>query len=148
MMSEFVYVVEAQTNRIKVGVTRSLQSRLAMIHLHSPVLCRLIAFWQGNIQAEKAIHRRLEATRSHAEWFVIEGVTAEFVSEVRGRGVDVIPTWESITWEAGAERRLRGRESQAKAMRARWADPAFRENQASVRYERRARFPAQEEATA
>lgn len=136
-MSRFVYVVEAQSGFVKIGTSSSPRSRATIIHQSSPVPCRLIAIFPGWRKEELALHKQFAAQRAHCEWFRIEGPVAEFVEQVRGSGCEV-ETWGGIL--SPAERIARGRATQAAAMRANWADPAYRARLARMK-ERREQPP-------
>jgi hypothetical protein len=118
----FVYVVEAQNGVIKIGVSCSPKSRALAIHQHSPVPCRLIAALPGETKDERRLHRRFAEQRSHCEWFRIEGPVAEFVSFVRGTGVDRVPDWDELVFPAANERRAAATARQ----KALWADAEYR----------------------
>lgn len=111
-----IYVIEAQNDLIKVGMSRSVDARLLAMRLLCPVLVRLVAQWPAKPGMERALHKLMEAQRSHAEWFRVEGAAKVFLDEVRGRGVDGVPEWSALVFEPGkaeaaqdASRRVKGR---------------------------------------
>lgn len=125
-MTKLVYLVEAQSGLVKIGVSRNPKSREVLINRHSPIPARLISFWPGDGRDEHALHRRFAGQRSHNEWFRLEGPLSEFVDAKRGLGVDRIPTWEEMTEPGAARRRLSYRERMSAAAKARWANPVWR----------------------
>lgn len=105
MSRTYIYLIESEIGRVKIGVSHSPRARLASIEPISPVLCRLIACWPGVKDDETALHKRFEAQRSHREWFRIEGDLAAFVEAHRGRGVETVPAWDSLGFTSARERR-------------------------------------------
>lgn len=129
----FIYVVEARIGLIKIGVSASPFGRAETIHSHSPVPCRLIATWSGTQEEEARLHHAFAAYRSHCEWFRIEGAVADFVSFVRRTGVETIPEWESLAFGDVLARRAAAGRKRAEKLRAKWADPEYRAEQARAR---------------
>ena len=62
------YVVEAVgTGRLKIGKATSIKTRLKQIQAHCPVIARVIATADEDI--ERILHKTLEVHRLHGEWF-------------------------------------------------------------------------------
>lgn len=140
-----IYVVEAATGVIKIGVSQCPEDRVETINTHSPCPCRLIAIWDGDHSDELRLHDRFHPYRSHCEWFFPSAVVAAFVAEVRGRGVDRIPDWHEITALGRAERREVSRKRQGEKIKALWADPEYREKRAAERRYWKARYAVEAE---
>lgn len=68
-----IYFVECQTTRlVKVGYCRSnLDDRLKKMRCDSATLLDLVSLIDGDVFAEKALHRRFSADRHHGEWFAL-----------------------------------------------------------------------------
>ena len=63
------YVVEAVgTGRLKIGKATSIKTRLKQIQAHCPVIARVIATADEDI--ERILHKTLEVHRLHGEWFI------------------------------------------------------------------------------
>lgn len=147
-MSRFVYVIEAENGRIKIGSANSPLDRLATIRTHSPVQVRLIAQWEGGFGVEFELHTRFSAHRSHNEWFRVEGAVAAFVGEITGHGLDRVECWHETAWEAREVRLVRSRQSQAQKIKQIWADPLVRWERAGHRYVKKCVRAAHAEAFA
>lgn len=100
----FVYVLEADNNRLKVGISQNVHSRHVTHHQHSPAKTRLIACFRGTPQLERQVHRLLASKRSHSEWFDISGPVQAFRDLVFGMGVATVPDWATPTF--GSPERL------------------------------------------
>jgi hypothetical protein len=65
-----VYFIEAVgLERVKIGYTEALVSRLAHLQISSPVRLRVLAVVKGNRELEAKFHSRFAALRLHGEWF-------------------------------------------------------------------------------
>jgi hypothetical protein len=122
----FIYVIEAQNGRVKIGVSSAPQRRALTVHQYSPVPCRLIAVWLGDWSDERALHERFADHRVHCEWFRLEGPLAAFVDSVRGTGMTV-GDWVSYSPDERAERRQKQSAKHSASMKAVWCDPKHRE---------------------
>lgn len=129
----FIYLIEARIGVVKIGVSHSPRSRAASYNTHSPVPCRLIAYWPGTFLDERALHERFKEHRGHSEWFRIEGPVADFVEQTRGTNVPAIEPWWEDNLSRKESRFERYRAEQSERMRRRWADPAFRAQRAAYR---------------
>lgn len=129
----FVYVVEARGGYIKIGCSERPEVRLAAIRTHSPLPTRLLAQWPGAQAEERALHKRFIAQRSHGEWFRFEDGVVRFVAEVMGRGLDAVEAWERVTFPTSDEKKADKAARHSAALRAKWADPAFRRQTAIAR---------------
>ena len=59
-----------RVKRIKIGYCKwDLEGRLKRMQIDSPVRLKYIKVVVGEIEDEKAIHKRLEKYKSHGEWF-------------------------------------------------------------------------------
>ncbi len=80
--SSVVYAIQAETGRIKIGITSGpIKKRMMALQSASPVPLRLLFVKPCNNAeaAEKKIHQTLQSYRSHGEWFDVseqQAVTA------------------------------------------------------------------------
>lgn len=95
-MNGFVYVAQSECGRIKIGTSYNPRERVRTISSYSPTLVRLIATWPGSYGNEAALHKRLEPSRHHCEWFEPTSAVLEFVDEVFGRGVTHVPEFADM----------------------------------------------------
>ena len=126
----FIYVIEARGGFIKIGCSERPTDRLAIIRTHSPLPTRLLAVWPGHQAAERALHDRFAAQRSHGEWFRVEDAALLFVAEVAGRGLAAIETWDHLTFPTHAEKKALKAAKQSAALKANWANPEWRRDKA------------------
>lgn len=69
---EFVYVIHAEgTNRVKIGRTKDIASRLRDLRTASPFPLRLIELYPASRKLETIMHRKLKQYRRSGEWFLI-----------------------------------------------------------------------------
>lgn len=113
---KFIYIVEAENGRVKIGRSRSPEQRIVCIRTHSPLMVRLIAVWEDTAGAEAALHDKFAPARLHCEWFMPTREVLAFVRERRGVGVDEIMSWDEVrlirhSSDARARRMLNARRS-------------------------------------
>ena len=66
-----VYFVEAVgLDKVKIGTTTRIKSRLAAMQTGSPVRLELLGHLDGSTVTEADMHRRFEHLRLHGEWFL------------------------------------------------------------------------------
>ncbi len=126
-MNWFVYVVEAQNGMIKIGVSRSPNSRASACNLHSPIPTRLIAAWPAPYRTERDIHNQYAKYRAHNEWFNCDGDMAIFVAAVRGRGIDRVLDWSEIDGSTRAQRKASAIRKQSVKLKIVWSAPGYKE---------------------
>jgi hypothetical protein len=97
-MTKFVYLIESECGRVKIGNSLNPKGRLVAFSITSPRPLRLVATWPGDHTAERELHDRFIAHRTHNEWFRQEGALASFVEKMRGTGVEAIPDWGAVSW--------------------------------------------------
>lgn len=67
---ELVYFMEAiGSNRIKIGITDSLHSRLTLVKTYSPFPVVIIGCMYGYRELEDEIHHKFRHIRKNGEWF-------------------------------------------------------------------------------
>lgn len=120
MTPTFIYLIESDIGRVKIGYGQKVRDRVQATRVHSPVLTRLIAQWPGVEADETALHDRFVAYRHHGEWFDIRGDVLAFVESKRGLGVENIPAWTDLTFFCREEFR------QSLALAARFGKPKAR----------------------
>jgi len=132
-VTKLIYVVEAQTGAIKIGVSINPDKRVAAINAHSPCPCRLVAIWPGGHEDERQLHQRFGAYRSHCEWFFPTVEIVTFVDGVRGRGLSRVVDWSEITSASRDARHLIAAEKRSARLKAFWADPDRRAQRSAER---------------
>lgn len=66
----WVYLVGAQQARpVKIGVAKSVETRIAELQIGSPLPLQLIWKTRGGRTLERALHERFAQYRIHGEWF-------------------------------------------------------------------------------
>jgi hypothetical protein len=128
IFKEQVYLIEAECGTVKIGCSRWPSNRLSCMTGHTPVPVRLIAQWAGDRSVEMALHNQFVGQRSHNEWFRVEGPVAVFVETMRGVGMEgSIPDWSELHFSNSAEKRAAAGRKRGEKLRAKWADPEYRE---------------------
>lgn len=88
MSKSFVYFIEnTETNRIKIGHSKDVQSRLSSLNVASDAPLNLIGSIPGNSSLEKSFHEEFSDFRVRGEWFsgeIIERVR-EIIQEHSGK---------------------------------------------------------------
>jgi hypothetical protein len=122
MSTSVLYAIQARNGAIKVGHSLEPQKRLVAVRTHSPLPVRLIAIiGPGGLSEERALHKRFEHCRSHAEWFFGSDIDA-FSLEIMGRGLPAIENWSDLEFIGAQGRSDRHR----RRIRAAWDDPERR----------------------
>lgn len=81
---DVIYFVEAVgLERIKIGMTNRLHSRLVSLQMYCPVRIRLLATLPGGSNEEAALHREFMSANLHGEWFQLNSKLRKFISKVR-----------------------------------------------------------------
>jgi len=117
-MTGFVYLIECQSGRVKIGCSEDPLYRVEAIARATSYPVRVIAMWPGNIGKERALHHRFSEFRCYREWFEVHGALAEFVSQMRGHGVSSIAAWPVFGGPDAQERERDRRRRQSEALRA------------------------------
>ena len=86
MKQGYIYAIRSQYPRlIKIGFSKSPETRLAELQTGSPQKLTLLDKWKGTLDHEHEIHRRLKPHHAHGEWFKIQSEEAESaISRVTG----------------------------------------------------------------
>lgn len=84
----YVYLIEAiGIELVKIGFSADPTARLADLSVGSPVELRLVGYFEGGCDAEKALHRKFIKLRERREWFCDDdAIRLEFESQ---------PTWRA-----------------------------------------------------
>ncbi len=122
-MSEFVYLVEAENGLIKIGRSQDPCRRFQTLSTQAPILTRLIAYFPGWIEEERALHVECATQRAWGEWFRNVGPVTRLVESRWGQGVGAVRPWGFTTPERSHAEAMKG---QAIKMRAHWANPVRR----------------------
>jgi hypothetical protein len=65
----YVYFIGDASIAIKIGIAGSVQARVKMLQVASPIKLSILAARPGNLLMEQAYHSRFSAHRLHGEWF-------------------------------------------------------------------------------
>lgn len=133
MRDWFVYLIEAKSGEIKIGCSERPEARAHNIAMASPCEVRLIAKWAGNFSDEKALHRQFSELRIYREWFRPDGDLAGFVAQMRGHGLEKVAAWGGHYADEAAARRAQRAARQSATLKAAWANPSYRAQQAEFR---------------
>jgi hypothetical protein len=106
-----VYVIRrADTQELKIGITRFLPGRLAMLQTAHAVPLQVVCAFFANRETEQALHERFAAHRMLGEWFHECEAIAEWIDmfrfPARSSGVYVSRQWkaERAAWsQLGAQ---------------------------------------------
>jgi hypothetical protein len=110
MSASSVYFIEC-AGRIKVGYSTNVGRRVRDLATAAPSAVALLGDIAGGLQAEAAIHRRLDAHRLNGEWFLDCPEVREVIADLMQHGVSAVG--------AGAERAPKswGNEEFARALK-------------------------------
>lgn len=79
-----VYVVSATaTGLVKIGYTKHIKNRIAVLRNSSPHAISLVHSFRGKRSDERALHARFSTLRVRGEWFRNEGELASWIAEVQ-----------------------------------------------------------------
>lgn len=129
-MTKFVYLIESECGRIKLGSSFEPEKRLAIFSSRAARPLRLIAMWPGSQSDELQLHKRFSSYRRHNEWFEPVGEFGEFVAGRRGLGLTAIAEWPSSAW---GDEALRRKAKLSAAQKSARADPVWKAEQAANR---------------
>lgn len=132
MSSTFLYLIEAENGRVKIGCSSAPEKRVYSF-CNGSCAVRLIAKWSGTLDDEAEMHQRFSAARVYREWFRLEGEFAEFVALMRGLGVERIREWDTFVFGNGADMHQARCAMKSEGVRRRWQDPEYRLKQARSR---------------
>lgn len=82
--SAVYFIYAADCERVKVGTTRHLASRLRELSCGSPAHLTCLGWIPGGSAVERELHKRLADSRSHLEWF---DNTAQLRAELHRFGI-------------------------------------------------------------
>lgn len=78
-----VYFIGAPSlGLVKIGYSEDLASRFTDLSVGSPVELRLLHVIPGDVDDERALHKRFALYRVRGEWFRITGTLAAFLEDV------------------------------------------------------------------
>jgi hypothetical protein len=75
------FIVGEGCDLVKIGYSRNLVERLAVLQIGSPLKLSVLFSFRGSQKEEAILHRRFARYHSHNEWFRIEGELKEFIEE-------------------------------------------------------------------
>ena len=80
------YVLAENTNRVKIGYTRDLESmkiRLSALQTGCPNELKILSIENGGMQKEAMLHSLFSSLRTRGEWFRFESIIKEHVRQLR-----------------------------------------------------------------
>lgn len=81
--NRFVYFILArEVNRIKIGMTISVQKRLENLKRASPIKLELIGVIEGGRKKEKELHLRFRGFHIQSEWFEYEKPIQDYIESI------------------------------------------------------------------
>lgn len=85
----YLYIIEAkEVNRVKIGNSNSLISRLKMLQCHSPVSLEIHGYVMGSrndmLQLERIVQGKLDEYNVHGEWFDFSDTAKQYVYSLSG----------------------------------------------------------------
>ncbi len=80
--TSWVYFISDEDGYIKIGVTNSIESRVAQLQTSSRQELRLIAKVPGDFTTESELHQRFAHARVRGEWFRPAPDLCDFIKEV------------------------------------------------------------------
>lgn len=92
---DFIYAIEALgQGLVKIGHSGSPRARLKHLSNKSPVKLKLLGYIKLHRSAERLIHQKLKASRSHGEWFHLTSETVNrAVSWIVDQKFDELREW-------------------------------------------------------
>lgn len=100
-----IYVVKASGLRaVKIGIARSLQSRIGGIQTGSPFPVKCLLAFPGNTDCEQALHYIFRETRLCGEWFVLDSTMKQFILDARSKINGLL---QSVSTKSGLARAQR-----------------------------------------
>lgn len=76
------FILAPELGRIKIGFAKQPWSRLSKLQTDCPCDVRLVAFIDGDVVAEKALHARFADQRLRGEWFTYSGAVQEYIQSL------------------------------------------------------------------
>jgi hypothetical protein len=82
----WVYFIQAETGGpIKIGISRDVERRRAELQRQERQPLRVLAFMEGTIKDEAAMHQRFATHRLHGEWFSPAPEVLSCIAALNGR---------------------------------------------------------------
>lgn len=82
--NELYFILEAQSNSIKIGVSKDVEKRLSQLQTSNAFPLLLIGRMQNRIDLEKNLHEKFKKYRLKGEWFSTNVSLIEYISEWGG----------------------------------------------------------------
>lgn len=83
----WIYFMEAEGGRIKIGRARNLMARLGSIRAGSPVSVKVLVAFLAKPHVEDDLHRQFAACRIRGEWFTPDKQLVAFVESIKQRTI-------------------------------------------------------------
>lgn len=74
------FILAPELNRVKIGLAQKPWERLSKLQTDCPCDVQLVAFIQGDLAAEQALHQRFAQQRVRGEWFNLIGPLLDYVA--------------------------------------------------------------------
>lgn len=89
-MTGFIYFIAAEPlEAVKIGFSRyHPASRMSQLQIGSAAPLKLLAFVEGSLKEEAALHQLFASLHIHGEWFRIEGKLQYLLSQISSRSLD------------------------------------------------------------
>lgn len=78
--AHFIYFIRCM-DRVKIGITSSLNNRLYAIRLSSAFPVDMIYSYEGDISEEKRLHKNFANLHVKGEWFLYHDSIKEFIKD-------------------------------------------------------------------
>lgn len=104
----FVYFIQAgESGNIKIGISRSVISRLRKMQTDMPEKLRLHLVIAGDLTTERNLHAELKDFRVHGEWFAPHPSVLKKIDDLKSLAVELPKTTGRIP-KTQIEKSLRG----------------------------------------
>jgi hypothetical protein len=80
-VSQGLYLIMAENDLVKIGITQDIYSRFSILRGNSPLKLEII-LWCDAGWAEKTFHERLRDKWSHGEWYALTSQDIDWIFSV------------------------------------------------------------------
>ena len=81
------FILSDEADVVKIGKSKRPVSRLSDLRIGSPVRLRLLFSFMANQSTEGQIHKYLSGSRSHGEWFRLDGKVLHLMDVAADHGL-------------------------------------------------------------
>ena len=86
-MTGFIYVISSERGIVKIGYSKNPKRRFGSVQTGSD-RCKLLGYVPGTREQEISIHRSLDSSRFHGEWYRPDPEVQVFIDRVAGHGIE------------------------------------------------------------